>query len=171
MKISEIYNKIMTEVSSDVYNLVRSDYSDSRIIMSKDDEIRFTSISSDRQEVRTKPKGLWYGIGTSWINWVRSEMPEWEVENIFSIDINESGIKIIRGYDELLEFDNEYGVNESFYRAIDWGRVSMDYDGIEIAPYINKARLDRKVSWYYGWDVASGCIWGDGIIRGIKRLN
>jgi len=35
--------------------------------------------------------------------------------------------------------------------------VSKEYDGIEIAPYQWDARL--SLIWYYGWDVASGCIW------------
>lgn len=43
--------------------------------------------------------------------------------------------------------------------------VAKDYDGIEIAPYQESLRYDLE--WYYGWDVASGCIWN---FEGI-RLN
>lgn len=99
-------------------------------------------------------------------------MPEWESDNVFLLDINESRVKIIRTFDELMEFDKQYGVeNERLmkWRNIDWGMVANDWGGIEIAPYINKARFG--VSWYYGWDVASGCIWGNGVITNIERIN
>jgi hypothetical protein len=25
--------------------------------------------------------------------------------------------------------------------------------------------------WYYGWDIASGCIWANGAIQNIEKLN
>jgi hypothetical protein len=31
------------------------------------------------------------------------------------------------------------------------------YDGIEINPYQFEARY--QYLWYYGWDIASGCVW------------
>ena len=173
MKIGKIYDSVLREVGSDVYELIKTKYSKSRLIMSKDDKIDFRSTPIGNQEVRFKPMGLWYGIGSSWIDWVRSEMPAWESENVFKIGINESRIKIIRVYDELVEFDKEYGVPFNFgykkYTNIDWGKVANDYGGIEIVPYIYEAR--RKIDWYYGWDVASGCIWGNGVINKIERLN
>ena len=41
---------------------------------------------------------------------------------------------------------------------IDWRKVAKKYDGIEINPMIYELRM-MALSWYYGWDVASGCIW------------
>ena len=41
--------------------------------------------------------------------------------------------------------------------SIDWKKVASKYDGIEINPYQFEARY--QYLWYYGWDVASGCIW------------
>jgi len=52
---------------------------------------------------------------------------------------------------------------------IDWGRVAEDYSGIEIAPYLYEARM--KHMWYYGWDVASGCIWGKGVVKNITKIS
>ena len=43
---------------------------------------------------------------------------------------------------------------------IDWKKVASKYDGIEIVPYQPKARMN--LLWYYGWDIASGCIWNLG---------
>lgn len=172
MKIGKIYNKVMTEVSSDVYNKLTSEYSDARIIMSHEDEIKFRATPNSAQEIRSKPRGLWYGIGSSWVDWVKSEMPDWETDNVFKIDINESNILIIRNYEEITEFDKEYGVpyrtSYKTYTNIDWGKVANNYGGIEIAPYIYEAR--RTIEWYYTWDVASGCIWGDGVIKNVEKI-
>ena len=102
-------------------------------------------------------------------------MPDWEHDNVYRLDINESRIKIIRNYEQLLAFDAEYGVdNDSRIifesgRMIDWAKVAKDFDGIEIAPYVFEGRY--KLQWYYGWDVASGCIWSNDVIKDIKKLN
>ena len=163
----------ISEVSDEGYKLIQKNYSESRLIMTKNDFIEFKPMSIKDQEVRAKPKGLWYGVGTSWIDWVRSEMPEWEVDNVFKIDIDESKVKIIRNIEELIEFDEEYGLEFEKYvglgwRNIDWAKVANDWGGIEISPYIYEARMD--FNWYYGWDVASGCIWSDGIITKIEKI-
>lgn len=162
--------KVVNEVSKDVYDLINTKYANSRIIMSPEESIKFKSTNTQR--LAYKPNGLWYGIGPSWVNWVRSEMPHWETEHVFKVDIDESKMKIIRNYGDLLEFEKEYLVIPKEYygfKMIDWVRVAKDYSGIEIAPYLYKARM--KHMWYYGWDVASGCIWGSGVIRKFKRLN
>jgi hypothetical protein len=166
--------KVVNEVSKDIYDLINTKYSNSRIIMSHEPEIKFRE--KKQQEKGYKPNGLWYGIGPSWVNFVRSEMPTRETEHVFKIDIDESKMKIIRNYEDLLEFEKEYSTPiegmysfNNRYRYIDWERVARDYSGIEIAPYISEARM--KHMWYYGWDLASGCIWGSGVIRKFKRLN
>jgi hypothetical protein len=168
---------LLDEVSSDVYSMIGPN---DRVIMSKFEEINFNNIDDSAQEIRFKPRGLWYGIGTEWIDWVRGEMPEWESEHVFIIKVNEPRIKIIRTLDEIDAFTKEYGSNEgsSRYRmtggsykdySIDWRRVAADYDGIEIAPYNYRAR--NEYIWYYGWDVASGCIWNKGALQDIKRIS
>jgi hypothetical protein len=162
--------KVVNEVSKDIYDLINTKYSNSRIIMSHEPEIKFRE--KKQQEKGYKPNGLWYGIGPSWVNFVRSEMPTRETEHVFKIDIDESKMKIIRNYEDLLKFEKEYLVipKESYgFKMIDWVRVAKDYSGIEIAPYLYEARM--KHMWYYGWDIASGCIWGAGVVKKIQRLN
>jgi hypothetical protein len=158
-------------ISNELYNLIANKYNNSRIIMSENDEINFKA-KAQQSEPDTKPKGLWYGIGTSWIDWVKSEMPSWERNNIFSIDIDESKIIKISNENELLEFNENYKseMENRPLSLIDWKKVSKDYEGIEITPYLYKMRFDRRVFWRYGWDVASGCIWGNGVIKNIKKL-
>jgi hypothetical protein len=158
---------LIKEVNNDMYdNIGRND----RIIMTKDENIEFKPIPIEIQNKRTKPIGLWYAIGTEWIDWVRNEMPDFEEKNVFKIDINERKIRLIKTYNEIKEFDLEYGVDiNNMYnmREIDWKRVANDYGGIEIF-YVPKAR--HSFSWYYGWDISSGCIWDNGVITNITKI-
>jgi hypothetical protein len=97
-------------------------------------------------------------------------MPDWEVDNIFKIDIDVDKILKITNSEELLAFNKNYGVKTQFYNVIDWVKVASEYGGIEISPYNYKLRMEREVFWYYGWDVASGCIWNEGVITGVDKL-
>ena len=171
---------VMGEVSDETYKNIKDNYSNARIIMSKSDNIEFKP--TPNQEISFKPKGLWYGIGDSWISWVKSEMPDWENDNVFMIEINENLILRITNYNELVEFEDKYSTKNLDvnggksalrarldYKQIDWSKVAKDFAGIEIAPYIYKARYEHM--WYYGWDIASGCIWGEGVITKVTKLN
>ena len=40
-------------------------------------------------------KGLWYSMGTEWIDWISVEMPDWEDEYIYKIKTNDSEILTI----------------------------------------------------------------------------
>ena len=51
---------------------------------------------------------------------------------------------------------------------IDWIKVSKQYSGIEINPYQHSNRYTSM--WYYGWDVASGCIWKNDLIKNITKI-
>lgn len=157
------------EVSNDVYaNIGKNE----RVIMSHEDNINFKATPIENQSTTQKPRGLWYAIGTEWIDWVRFEMPDWETNNVFKIDINESKMKLITSYDQLKEFDLEYGVKRvgnTYGGLIDWKKVANDYGGIEISPYIFEARFG--LYWYYGWDIASGCIWDNGVITNVQKIN
>lgn len=173
---------VMGEISDEMYKNIKDNYSNARIIMSKSNNIEFVPTPLSQQKIGFKPKGLWYGIGDSWISWVKSEMPDWERDNVFIIEIKENYILRITNYDELIEFENKY-LTDDFDKndrksiiisrmgdkQINWTKVAEDFLGIEIAPYIYQARDSHP--WYYGWDVASGCIWGDGVITKITKLN
>ena len=108
------------------------------------------------------------GIGLSWIDWVRDEMPQLEHDNVFKIDINEDKMLLIKNIEQLSAFDKEYGFSKYIHRVINWSKVASKYGGIEISPYIYEGRM--KYDWYYTWDVASGCIWEDGVITNIEKI-
>jgi hypothetical protein len=175
-RLIEEINKIknimgINEISNELYSYIKNNHKNSRLIMTSKENIKFSEIPKSYQEFEFKPKGLWYAIGVEWVEWVKSNMPEWEKDYIHEIKINENRMIIIRNYDELVAFEEKYGIEDQprRYMVINWGKVATDYDGIEIAPYIFEAR--NKHMWYYGWDIASGCIWANGAIQNIEKLN
>jgi hypothetical protein len=162
----------VNEVSDYMTKLLTA-YRDIRVVMSHEAKINFRPTPIDKQKVGSKPSGFWYGFGDSWLQWVKSEMPDWETEHIHIVKINKNRVLRISSYDELVAFTDEYGSQISSmgpnYVYIDWVRVAEKYAGIEINPYISKAR--RSMMWYYPWDVASGCIWGDDGIVSIELFD
>jgi len=106
------------------------------------------------QSAGPKPRGFWYGMEMAWHEWVQSEMPHWMGECYYEVDLGDSAILIIDSSAGLDRFSKKYSRGE-FY--IDWMLVSEKYDGIEIDPYQWSRR--HEYMWYYGWDVASGCLW------------
>ena len=115
-----------------------------------------------------KPRGLWYSCGSDWDDWCQMEMPEWidGAPHVYKLQVNPSNMLIIRTGEELEAFNEEYGVNGIPF--IDWGAVAQQYDGIEICPYQWDYR--HEFLWYYGWDVASGCIWGSGAFVSAEEI-
>lgn len=161
--------KVVNEVSKETYLRIKRLYPKSRLIMSHEPEINFREKTN--QELEFKPNGLWYGIGTAWIDYTRDTFPHREQEHMFKIDVDESQMKIIRTLDDMEEFEKEYGVKQpnSYYTYIDYVKVAQDYGGIEIAPYLGAAY--GKHLWYSSWDLASGCIWRQGVITKITKIS
>ena len=184
MNLKESIHKILKEYSLDemgdeLYHYIKN-HPDDRFILSPEDIINFKDNLD--QKITYKPKGLWYGIGTSWVDWVRSEMPEWEKDynSVFLLEINKDRILQLGSKEELIEFTKKYSpshnknsTNKMGYwekNLIDWSLVTNDYSGIEIKPYIYSARRDEFTNWYYPWDIASGCIWNRDGILSIKKV-
>jgi len=121
-----------------------------------------------------KPNGLWYSVGAEWIEWCLNEgCQEWlEKKFIYQLFPNYDNILRITMDSELLSFAEEYTINKNediLFSHINWKKVAEDFSGMEIAPYNWKKRLDIDYLWYYGWDVASGCIWQSGGIIDIRN--
>ena len=134
---------------------------------------RFRPVSNEGN-VHMKPKGLWYSCNESWKEWVTFDMPQWWESYNFKYDIrvNLNSMLVIRTMEELLAFEQKYSaVNSPFgpgFKVIDWGAVANDYAGIEICPYHYDARFSSD--WYYGWDVASGCIWDSSALVTVSEV-
>jgi len=131
------------------------------------------------QKVEMKPKGLWYGINNSWIQWLEDNMPEWIPKKpiYYDIKIDESKILFIETQKDVYNFSEEYGDPSEELRYgtfksttfINWPLVAERYSGIEVTEYYwNECRFDNI--WYNYWDCESGCIWKKNGILEIKEV-
>lgn len=122
------------------------------------------------QAVTFKPRGLWFGFGNAWIEWCRSEMPQWVRQHTYEVEPNGANILMLKTEADFLAFNREYKAD--YYEedgrriegmkillGIDWPKLASEYAGIEIPVYLWKFRLHPEFMWFYGWDCASGCIW------------
>jgi len=111
------------------------------------------------QSQDSKPRGLWYACGLEWLEWCAVEMPGWlgSYEHFYHLQLDDSRMLFLRSVSEILDFTHRYGTRDEY--RIDWPAVARDFDGIEICPYQWDLRRKHETSWYYPWDVASGCIW------------
>jgi hypothetical protein len=128
----------------------------------------YTDFRNVRQEPHQKPAGLWYGCGDGWIEWLRSDMPQWLEESTYLYEIKlGSDVLQISNNKEFQNLEDKFKARDRFGReVIDWDLVQeAGHSGIEICPY----NYDRRMTsdWYYGWDVGSGCIWDS---RGITEI-
>ena len=125
--------------------------------------------TSSRQEDAPKPTGLWYACGGDWISWMSREMPHWLEEGKYLYDVSPKysrvgltnfkwgtyagGVLALSSAEDVLRFGEIFGTGRW---SVGWAEVAQIWDGIEICPYFWEI---RNLMWYYGWDVASGCIW------------
>ncbi len=112
-----------------------------------------------------KPEGLWYSIGSSWIDWCLGEQFEGIGKYIYEINLSKkANVLFLDTEDKVFKFSDKYKKVEFPYSKynsthIDWKRVRNDYDGIEVNPYFYSLRWSHNLIWYYGWDIPSGCVW------------
>lgn len=123
-----------------------------------------------------KPAGFWVSVRgeDDWPSWCRGEGFREDYLSYCSVVTLEdyANILILGNVDEIRAFAKEFGNPPPGWRLgpgyyIDWESVQKKYDGIIITPYQWSIRLDSEFSWYYGWDVASGCIWNLDAIKTI----
>jgi hypothetical protein len=135
------------------------------------------------QKIGPKPEGLWYecqdGSAELWRDFCQSGLTNGATryDSSYNVVLKDDGYYILHITDEhhFMKFHKMYSVNhpadpdgtKGFDKMIDWPKVAEHYAGIEICPYLASKRNDDESFWYYGWDVASGCIWSK---DGIKEL-
>lgn len=131
-----------------------------------------------------KPSGFWVSVEgeDDWKSWCLDEEYnlEW-IENEFDVALSESAnILTLSSVDDILKFTKEFtdssmdsefdiSTNHEYNIAIRWSDLYSLYDGIIIAPYQWACRLKFDTRWYYGWDVASGCIWNLDAIDSVTK--
>lgn len=119
----------------------------------------------EQQSYSHKPKGLWYSYYDEWYNWIiGEEMKDYLYKYIHKIKLRKHAITNINktNKNKLLSIRTlkDFNIFDKRYRGegfkINWKQVAKDYGGIEICPYRQEKEFN---SWYFSWDVASGCIW------------
>ena len=99
-KFTKILNEMAVSTSS--YNKIKPT---DRIIISNDSMINPRNVKQDQGADR-KPNGLWYALGTAWVDWIRREgNPSWEKDNVFKIEIDDR--KILKMYEDISMSDFE----------------------------------------------------------------
>ena len=126
--------------------------------------------SVPKQVPGPKPRGLWYDVDREWEKWCRSEDWGWPDRPFgYRLEIERTRILVISSVSALRHFTTMNGTNDECRGwTINWANVASRYAGIEIAPYQWGCR--HVLSWYYGWDVASGCIWDASVVQSIERV-
>lgn len=118
-----------------------------------------------------KPTGLWYGVEKEYLDWCKVNAPAMIKPFNYNLILDSNQILSITTEDEILKFTSMYTNNENDYCCtINWSRVAKDYSGIEIIVSINLLTFYRNLTWYYGWDVKSGCIWDKRAILKYKKV-
>jgi hypothetical protein len=143
----------------------------------------------ERQRSHMKPRGLWISdeADHGWRAWCEAEDYGhrdgcFDYEYAITLD-PKAKVLIIDNSLDLYKFTQEYRAKDDIANKciahigpepdtihIDWDAVAAKYDGIIITPYLWGSRLDHRMSWYYGWDCASGCIWKASAIKLIKEI-
>lgn len=114
-----------------------------------------------------KPRGIWYSCGIEWIDFTVNEQPHWFYpEYVYSLAIETDTLVTIHNAADMKAFDDAYGT--TWKESIDWEACAEKYDGIEICPWLRS--METKFPWYFGWDVASGCIWNPEIILDVSHI-
>jgi hypothetical protein len=117
-----------------------------------------------------KPCGFWYGFGSEWLDWIDSEMPQWRGDYLYEVIVDSSNVLRISNAKEFKAFDRRFSVMLPT-KSIDWRAAAKEYAGIEITPYLSQFRMVNEHLWYYGWDIASGCIWDAHAITDLRLLD
>tara|TARA_Y100000590_G_C15641496_1_gene985124 strand:- start:206 stop:730 length:525 start_codon:yes stop_codon:yes gene_type:complete len=144
-----------------------------------------------------KPRGFWYSIGSSWLDWKLSEEfnnkgidkkgKEYYINKSLSMYKvkfynkkyttlpDDEKVLLIDTYAKLIKFNKKYLRKKNKIEYIDWNNVSSDYAGIEFRNFnkIQKQLVDKKIEniWHYTLDVDSGCIWRPSkVIKHIDKM-
>lgn len=126
-----------------------------------------------------KPCGFWISDGDAWAEWCsEAEFDERGLAHCSRVTlVADANVLHIGTTAEFLDFTTRYAHAELNDRVavgvayIDWPVVASTYDGIMITPYRNDCHFLRpETFWYYGWDVASGCVWNLAAIDAVEPL-
>jgi hypothetical protein len=123
-----------------------------------------------------KPAGLWLGAGVAWLQWMRTEMPQWARVNKYTYKCylkREINVFRIDTFSALKRFSAKYGGKTESITYIDWSQVCRDYDGLIVTNYkavATKTEGMVEYLWFRTYDIDCACIWRPtAVISSIQR--
>ena len=124
-----------------------------------------------QQKGTLKPDGIWYGCGTTWLDFIDTQMegPRKNDTQIWSLKIDMSNVKKLIDPLEIADFTRRYKDIDLYIKTLqknpDWTSVARSFDGIECCPYpVGDRQFRYNYTWYWGIDISSGCIWNTSAI-------
>jgi len=145
-----------------------------------------------------KPSGFWYSLKWYWIEelfkgyYYREIDYSIDPERVYRVNVDDfvydigidncvfveiggkksiSKILQLKNYEDMLAFYDEYGYDKDDEEYINWKKVYVDYGGIELAVIQQEKYFDTmKMKWWFGWDIASGCLWNGDLVKSIKWI-
>jgi hypothetical protein len=137
-----------------------------------------TGVSSDKwlnNNQKWNPPRWWAGYGSSWLDWISGEMPEWLRPYFYVLDVDTTNIVNVNSKASKILFGNAYVTKPMHPKdiAIDFNKMlERGKTGVSFRPY-NKSWRDMKNytdGWYDSIDVDSIVIVDKSAIRSIKLL-
>lgn len=130
-----------------------------------------------------KPRGLWISDESQygWRKWCEEEqfrLGALSHEHEVTLAVGTQPLLLLTTAAQVLGFSMRYGYQEDYgtrgqafeieHTGIDWAAVREDFAGVFITPYQWELRFE--LDWYYGWDVASGCVWNLSVIDSLVPM-
>ena len=162
--LKEWYIPDEEETNNDPLKIALANHTEDRVFITESVEFNTASFNIPQKE-GAKPKGLWYSLGSGWLDWNIREYGKYHsFKSAYKLSIDMNDILRIDTPEKLIEFDKTFAQ----LSTVNWREVAKSYKGIDIIPYQSSLRME--LGWYYGWDVASGCVWDSSCIRGIDKI-
>ncbi len=138
-----------------------------------------SSIVVNTNRTLTKPQDIgdwsqhhkqWAGYGSSWIDWVARNMPQWLATKFYVLTVNPGDIITVGNKKAKLAFEQQYIINREVVKdkAINYEKLYKEgKGGVAFRPY-NKAWSNHD--WYTSIDMDSIVIVNNKAIKSVKLL-
>lgn len=155
---------------------------DGRFFVSPTPYVGFMDCSR-AQHLAGKPRGLWYACGDEWVYYLKNSAGMEHLYEgaryLYQIHIRQSKILMVHTESDLKRLNLNFSAQGEEVQAswqgdedlfISWPRMAKRFSGVEISPVQYELRDTGTIGWYFGWDVASGCIWKKDAIHSVELL-
>ena len=119
----------------------------------------------------TKPDGIWYGMGGSWLQYCRHEMPDWIDNNghVYLLAVDTSDVTMVTDAATagVLTTDCRDPAEPDH---IDWDKVSWETAGVQVDPFWPAIGYTRGHLWYSDWSTESGVVWDPDCVKRITLV-